>query len=324
MLTLNDYMKQSKDPFQKGLIADLLRYSDLMKIVPIESVPALRVSATRWQTMPTVAFRKYGAGYTESSGTTEPITETLALLGGDVKFDRLANKGTFIEDPVVTQMNMKAKAMAFKFNDTLINGDHAVDADAFEGLKKRVSGMPARQTIWLDANANGTGASLKVLANEANEQAFLDALHKAIKRCDGANALLSNEDTQLGLGQVLRRLKLSTSITDAYDHKWDGFQNVPLVDVGLKSDKSTEIITNTEVVADATGTSIYAVRFDTDDGVRAIDLAGAGGPNVYDPLKGGEMEAGPQNLRRIDWPVGLFHKSQYTIVRIAGFKMAAA
>ena len=212
----------------------------------------------------------------------------------------------------------------FKFNDTLVNGDHAVDADAFEGLKKRVANMPSRQTIWLDASANGTGASLKVLASEANEQLFLDALHKAIKRCDGANALLSNEDTQLGLGQVLRRLKLNTTMTDAYDHTWDSFNGVKIVDVGLKSDKSTEIITNTEVVADATGTSIYAVRFDTDDGVRAIDLKGAGGPQVYDPLKGGEMEAGPQNLRRIDWPVGLFHKSQYTIVRIAGFKMAAA
>lgn len=324
MLTLNDYFKQSKDPMQKGLIADLLRYSDLMKIVPIDSVNALRISATRWQTMPGVAFRKYGAGYTESSGTTEQFTETLALLGGDVKFDRLANIGDFIEDPVVTQMNMKAKAMAFKFNDSLINGDHAVDADGFEGLKKRVSNMPARQTIWLDASANGTGASLKVLASEATQQTFLDALHKAIKRVDGASHALCNEDTQLGLGQVLRRLKLNTSLVDAYDHKWDAFSNVPLVDVGLKSDKSTEIITNTEVVADATATSMYFVRFDTDDGVRVIDLKGGGGPNVYDPLNGGEMESGPQKLRRIDWPVGLFHKSQYSICRVAGFKMAAA
>jgi len=322
MLTLNDYFKQSTDPMQKGLIADLLRYSDLMKIVPIETVSALRVSATRWQTMPSASFRKYGAGYTESTGTVEPITETLAVLGGDVKVDRLADKGTFIEDPITTQMNMKAKAIAFKFNDTLINGDHATDADAFEGLKKRVSNMPSRQVVDIAV----AGDSLKVLANEANEQLFLDALHKAIKRVDGANALLCNEDTYLGLGQVLRRLKLNTVMTDAYDHKWDAFQNVPLVDVGLKSDKSTEIITNTEDPGDAgnDATSLYAVRLDTDDGVRGIQLEGTNGPNVYDPLNGGEMESGPQYLRRIDWPVGLFHKSQYVVCRIKGFKMAAA
>lgn len=324
MITLNDYFKQSKDPFQKAMLADMLRFSDLMKIVPVDSVPALRVSGHRWQTLPSVAFRKFGAGYTESSGTTEEFTETLSLLGGDVKFDRLASIGTFVEDPVVTQMNMKAKAMAFKFNDALINGDAAVDGDSFEGLKKRVSNMPSRQTIWLDANGNGTGASLKVLASEANEQTFLDSLHDAIKYCDGANGLLCNEKTQLGLGKVLRRLKLNTTMTDAYDHKWDTFQNVPLVDVGLKSDKSTEIITNTEAVAAADSTSIYAVRFDTDDGVRVIDLEGDHGPNVYDPLNGGEMEAGPQKLRRIDWALGLLHLSQYSIVRIAGFKMAAS
>lgn len=322
MLTLNDYFKQSKDPMQKGLIADLLRFSDLMKIVPIEDVTGLRLSATRWSTMPSVAFRKYGGGYTESTGTTEQITETLAILGGDVKVDRLANKGEFIEDPIVTQMNMKAKAMAFKFNDTLINGDHAVDADSFEGLKKRVSNMISRQTIDLAA----AGDSLKVLASETNEQLFLDALHRALKRVDGGNAILVNETSYLGLGQILRRLKLNTTMTDAYDHTWDTFQGTKLVDVGLKSDKSTEIITDTEDPGDGgnDSSSIYVARFDTDDGVRAIQLKGAGGPTVYDPLKGGEMESGPQYLRRVDWPVGLFHKSQYTIVRIKGFKMAAS
>jgi hypothetical protein len=325
MLTLNDYFKQSTDPMQKGLLADMLRFSDLMKIVPIDSVSALRVSATRWQTLPTVGFRKYGGGYTESTGTTEPFTETLALLGGDIKFDRLANIGSFIEDPIVTQMNMKAKAMALSFNWHLINGDHAVDPDSFEGLKKRVAGMPARQTIYLDSNGNGTGVTLKVLASEANEQLFLDGLAKIKNRVDGASALLGNEQSYESLGQVLRRMKISTQIADYLGKTWDSYGNVPLVDVGLMGDKSTEIITNTETIGGvADSSSIYAVRFDTDDGVRVIDLAGAGGPKVYDPLNGGEMESGPQKLRRIDWPVGLFQKSQYTIARLTGFKMAAA
>lgn len=322
MLTLNDYFKQSKDPMQKGMIADLLRFSDLMKIVPIEDVNGLRLSATRWSTMPSAAFRKYGGGYTESTGTTEQVTETLAILGGDVKVDRLANKGEFIEDPIVTQMNMKAKAVAFVFNNSIINGDQATDADSFEGLKKRVSNMASRQTVDL---AVATDA-LKVLASEANEQLFLDALHRASKRVDGANAILCNETTYLGLGQVLRRLKLNTTMTDAYDHTWDTFHGIKLVDVGLKADKSTEIITDTEDPGDGgnDSSSIYVVRFDTDDGVRGIQLKGAGGPTVYDPLKGGEMEAGPQFLRRVDWPIGLFHKSQYSICRIKGFKMAAS
>ena len=323
MLTLNDYAKLSNDPYQVGMIEDMLRYSDLAKIVPVQDVPGMRLNANRWQTLPGAAFRKFGGGYTESSGTTEQFTETLSILGGDIKFDRLSNKGSFVEDPIVTAVKMKVQATMFVLNNSIINGDHAVDADGFEGLKKRISNMSARQMIWLDANGNGTGASLKVLASEANEQAFLDALHKAIKRV-GVTHFLCNETSVIGLGQVLRRLKLNTTMKDAYDYVWDTFDGKPLVDVGLKGDQSTEIIADTEPVAANDSSSIYGVRFDTDDGVRLIQMEGGGGPTVYDPLGGKEMEIQPAYLRRFDWPVGMFHKSKFSIIRIAGFKMAAS
>lgn len=325
-VTLVDYAKQSKDPLQKGFIMDLLRYSDLLKVVPFRTVEGLQVSGQRWQTLPSAAFRKIGAGYTESTGNVEDIAETLVALGGDVKVDRfLTGNGNVIEDPLVTQMRMKAKAVAFKFNDAFINGDTASDADSFEGLKKRHSNMPSRMDIQLDA----AGDSLKVLASTANEHAFIDAIHQAVKYVDGANAILCNETTWLGLGQVARRLNLFQNITDAYGRTWStissGSAMVPFVDVGLKSDKSTEIILNTEDPGDGgnDATSIYVVRMDDEDGLHGLNLAGHE-LEVYDPLNGGEMETGPQYLRRIDWGVGLFNLSQYVIARISGFKMAAA
>jgi len=147
-VTLMDYFRQSKDPIHKAFIADLLRASQLLEQVPFVTLPGLQVSATRWLTMPSVAFRKIGAGYTEGTGKTEQIEETLYALGGDVKIDRVFTKTKNVhQDPLVTQMQMKAKAMAFQFNDSFINGDHAVDADSFEGIKKRVSNMPTRMAL---------------------------------------------------------------------------------------------------------------------------------------------------------------------------------
>ena len=325
-VTIVDYAKQSKDPLRKAFIMDLLRYSDLLSIVPFETVSGLQVSGTRWQTLPPAAFRKLNAGYTESTGTTEEIIETLVALGGDVKIDRfLTGNANVIEDPLTTQMRMKAKSVAFKFNDAFINGDVAVDADSFEGLKKRNSNMPSRMTIDLAA----AGDSLKVLASAANEHAFIDAVHQAVKYVDGATHILCNETVHLGLGQVARRLNLFQLIEDALGRHWQSISSgsnvLPFVDVGLKSDKSTEIITNTEDPGDGgnDSTSIYVVRMDTDDGLHGIDLEGHS-LDVYDPLDGGEMESGPQYLRRVDWGVGLFNLSQYVIARIKGFKMAAA
>jgi hypothetical protein len=325
-VTLIDYAKQSKDPLRKGFIMDLLRYSDLMKLVPFETVSGLQVSGTRWQTLPSAAFRRIGAGYTESTGTTEDVIETLVAMGGDVKIDRfLTGNANVIEDPLTTQMRMKAKAVAFKFNDAFINGDAAVDPDSFEGLKKRNSNMPARMTIDL-ANA---GDSLKVLAGSTQEHQFVDAIHQAVKYVDGATHILCNETTWLGLGQVARRLNLFQTLTDALGRTWNSISSgssiIPFVDVGLKGDKSTEIIPNNENPGDGgnDSTSIYVVRMDTDDGLHGILLEGHEF-DVYDPLDGGEMESGPQYLRRIDAGVGLFNLSQYVIARIKGFKMAAA
>lgn len=325
-VTLADYAKAAKDPLRKAFIMDLLRYSDLLKIVPFTTVNGLQVSGMRWQTLPSAAFRKLNAGYTEGTGTTEEILETLVALGGDVKIDRfLTGNATKYEDPLTTAMRQKTKAVAFKFNDTFINGDIAVDADSFEGLKKRNTNMPSRMTIDLAA----AGDSLKVLANATNEHAFIDAIHQANKYVDGATHILTNETVYLGLGQVARRLNLFQTLTDAIGRTWNSISSgsavLPFVDVGLKSDKSTEIITNTEDPGDGgnDSTSIYVVRMDTDDGLHGINLEGHE-MDVYDPLDGGEMESGPQYLRRIDWGVGLFNLSQYVICRIKGFKMAAA
>ena len=77
---------------------------------------------------------------------------------------------------------------------------------------------------------------------------------------------------------------------------------------------------------------MYAVRFgpvdpNTDDtkmdgeglhGVQKNRLA------VYDPLNGGEMEARPAYIRRIDWPITLsLLGDDFCIARVYGFRMRA-
>ena len=322
-VTLVDALKQSNDPLQKGFIMDLLRFGgDALAVIPFRDVNGLQVTGQRWQTIMSSGFRKLNAGYSEGTGTIEDIMETLFLLGGDIKIDRvLADAGNYIENPLATQTKMRAKSVAFQFLDSFINGDNAVNPDSFEGLKKRVANMPSRQTIDL---ADGGGDALKVLASAANEATFIDALHQAMKY-SSANYIFMNEDTWLGNGQVLRRAGLLDTTRDAYDREFEGFRGVPLVDIGFKSDKSTEVITNTEDPGDGgnDSTSMYFVNINTEDGLHGIQLSGKG-MDVYDPLDGAELESGPQILRRVDWPVGLFNLSEYSIVRLKGFKMAAA
>lgn len=313
--TLNDYLKSTDSALKKGFISDLLRYSNLLKVVPFAKEDGLQVTGTRWKTLPTAGNRKYGGGYTEGTGTVEPVSETMAFLGGDVKIEKVGAKKN-----LKTQMDMKAQAVAFAFNSAFVNGDVASNPDGFDGVKKRVGNMPARQSIDLAS----AGDSLKVLADSASRQAWIDALHKAIKY-SGATHLICNETVELGFGQVYRREGLLDQTTDAYGNVWKTFAGIPILDIGLDATE-TEIITNTEDPGDAgnDSTSLYAVRFDVRAGLHGIELSELAGLKVYDPLGGNEMEAGPQYLRRIDWAVGLFSLSQRSIVRVKGFKMAAS
>lgn len=315
-------------PINKAFIADLLRFSPVMGEIPFTSVPGMQVSAIRWQTLPSGAFRTIGGGYTEGTGTTENLEETLYALGGDVKVDRLLTKATNVyEDPLVTQMKMKAKAIAFEFNRCFVAGSHAINADEFEGLTVRVSNEPTRMTLHLDASGAGTGDSLKVLASTANTNTFVDALAQADKYVEGATHCFMNEDTYLKIEAALRRTtapSLLSTAKDSFDREILSYRGIKFIDVGLQRDKSTEIIVSTEDPGDGgnDATSIYVVRIDSDDGLHGIQLEGTS-PEPYDPLAGGELESGPQYLRRIDWAIGLMNVSNYAIARIRGFRMRA-
>lgn len=250
-LTLADLSKQEVQPLKKFILENLLRYSDLMSLVPMKKVDSLSSIVVRWKALPSVAYRQINGTYTESTGSTEQITEGVYALGGEVKFDRIFDMvSNTIEDPKKTQTQMKVRAIAYQFNDNLINGDHASDVNAPEGINKRIASyLPSRQSI-------SAGTALDVTASSANMHTFVDKLHEAIelaglrkaptikpKRGDKQpakeGALLMNRDTYLGVGRVLRRLGLLNVTQDAYGREFDSFDGVPMIDVGLKSDQST-------------------------------------------------------------------------------------
>ena len=128
--------------------------------------------------------------------------------------------------------------------------------------------------------------------------------------------MLMNRATYLGVGRVLRRLGLLDTTQDAYGRLFKSFDGVPMVDVGLKGDKSTEIITNA-YGGSSNETRIFFVRFG-DDAFQGIQL---NTPEPYDPIKAGEgagNTTGPQKLKRIDWWYGFSGNESYYASRITG------
>lgn len=318
--TLAQLAKLETQAFKKGVIMGLLRYTQLMEVIPWENVSSLQSLAIKWRKLPSGgAFRKINAGYTEdTSGDVDQVWESVYPFGGEVRFDRIFDsvKNTIV-DPKINQMNMKLKALALEFNDYFINGDQAVDPDGVEGLKKRVANMPTRQTIYF---APAAGAALDPTSAIASARAFLDHLEEVVYKCMGKpSALFMNEGMVWGLGRVLRYAQISggnvLDITkDSFDRDIPTYKGIPLVDVGLKTDQSTEIITDTEVGGNgaANATSLYGVSFGTDEGFTGIQLHDL---QSYDPLTGGELESAPVKMTRIEWPIGFASFGSFCITR---------
>jgi hypothetical protein len=311
-----------QDALARAVMLDMIRQSDLLKIVPIDDVNGFKITQTLYGTLPTVTTRAVGGTWTHNEGHFKQKQETLTIMGGEFEVDRILTfDKTVIEDPLISQAKMKALALTNAFNNMFINGNQATTPNSFDGLAARVANAPAAYTI----QPGGTSSdAYKILADAAHINAFIDALNEAIDLTQ-ANCLLMNRTTKMAISAVLRRSGLLNFSKDNYDRQWSDYMGAKLIDVGLLTNESTEIITLTEEPGDsgADATSIYAVRFDGDDGLHAIQLAGTS-PAPIDPTNGGELETAPAFMRRIDWGIGLRCFGKQPIARIYRFKPAAA
>lgn len=318
-VTLAMLAKIETDPLKKYVIMNLLREVKLMEVLPFTNVDSLKSVAVRWRMLPSTAFRQIGGGYTASEGDTEQVWEAVYALGGEINYDRVFEKvKNTIVDMKKMQTDMKLLSMALTFNDYFINGDHATDADGFEGLKKRATNMPTRQTVGF---AGAAAAALDPTSAVASGRAFIDGLEQMHYKTNRGehNAFFCNEGIKWGIGRVLRYIQAAggnfLDVTkDSFDRTVPTVWGSPVIDVGLKKDQSTEIITETEVAGDAglDATSIYAVAFNEQQGITGIQLSPL---EVYDPLNGGEQESVPAKIVRIEWWLGLAGFGSYGVVR---------
>jgi hypothetical protein len=319
-ITLAQLAQVTTDPLTKFVALKILRDSPVMQGLPFENISSLTVQAQWWETLPTGgAWRSLNEGYSSAEdGQIGEGQEALFGFGGDITFDRILEQvKNVVKDPIQLQQEGKLKSMTLDWNNVFINGDPATDPKQFAGLKKRVAALPARQTVYFAAS---NAAGLNPTNSAALAMSFFNKLEDCWHYCNGGQVsqIITNEAVILGLARAQRYAQTAGNFLDVTQdtlgrdlYTWRG---KPLLDMGTKKDMSTEIITLTETGGDsgANTTSMYFVSENMDDGLYGIQLNPL---SVYDPLNGGEMEAKPSKLRRVDWWNGLANFGRYCIVR---------
>ncbi|PKM69173.1 MAG: phage capsid protein [Firmicutes bacterium HGW-Firmicutes-2] len=275
------------DEFRKSsFILDAMTFDDAVS--PTGGGATLTYGYTRLTTQPTAAFRDVNEEYTPSNVAKLRYTADLKVFGGSFEIDRIiANMGGIVGE-VQLNIEQKVKAARALFNDTFINGDAAVNAKAFDGLEKALTGSSTE----FDP---GTAIDLSTSANiDTNYKYFIDALDEFLLGLDGKPDFLAvNSKLLAKLRACARRVGTYSTTSNEWGVNVGAYDGITLVDMGTKAGTNDNVISTDG----STGvTSLYAGRLGM-DGLHGISMAGQSPVNIWLPdfstagaVKKGEVE----------------------------------
>lgn len=294
------------DVLLNSVIEMYARNSDILRVLPFRDIPGNALRYNREETLPGVGFRGVNEGYTESVGVLNPITESLAIIGGDLDVDM------FIVDTMGTQQRavqeaMKIKALAHRWTLAFIKGDSSIDPREFDGLQRRI---PVGSSQLIDAGATSGGDALSLF--------LLDTL---IARVDNPTNLIMNKAMWLRLGQAARTQTVGGFVTYNLNQFGQRVMQYNGLEILLADEDNTgaQILPFTEANpggGTAASTSVYAVSL----GEGAMVGLQNGTMRVRDI---GELEAKPVLRTRVEWYGGMAIFQGKAAARLRGIKSAA-
>lgn len=287
--------KLSNNQLVSGVIDEIIQRDDMFSVLPFMGVNGKAYVYNRENTLGGADFLDPNDPINESAATFTEVVAKLRILAGDVDVDKFlqATMGDS-NDQMAVQIAKKAKAVARKFHETLARGDSTVDAKAFDGLPKLVTGG---QTV--SAGANGGALTLSML----------DELCDAVP--NGADVLVMRRGTIRAFRGLLR----ATYGTDAVMQQLENFGRPMLTHNGIPVIMNEFLDGGEDQGSNGDTCSVYALRLNELDGLHGIyggDSAGIVVENI------GTVQNKDATRIRLKWYAGLALKSTRSIARLKG------
>jgi hypothetical protein len=303
-LTLAEAAKLSNDMLMQGVVETIVKDSPVLQRLPFIEIVGNGLTYNQEKTLPNIDFYDVGDTWAESTPTFEQLTANLKIMGGDADVDNfLKSTRSNIQDLEAAVIEMKAKALRDKFEDTVIYGNAAVNAKQFDGLRKLINtGAAGAQVIAV----GDAGATLTL--------AKLDELIDAVKGGKPDILLMSRRSRR----KINALVRAAGGMTETERDSWGNFiQLWDSVPIGVN-----DWILDTHVVAGgvetaATGgdcSTIYAVQL----GEGA--LCGLTSPGHLQVESVGALENKDASRTRVKWYVSLALFSSIKAAALIGVK----
>lgn len=252
--------QQVVDTFRRNsIIMDALVFDDAVS--PGTGGSTLTYGYVVTKNAATAAGRAINQEYTPQEASREKKTTDLVVMGGSFQIDRVLAQTDGAVDEVAYQLSEKSKATVGRYQYLFINGKGSV-ATEFDGLNELLKGA--------DTEFDASAIDISVV-DEDSADALVEALDNAIAEMDGKPThIIANSKAITKIKQVARKLGYKTASEDAFGRTIDGYDGIPLVDMG----KYNNGVTNADIVPVSDGaTNIYLVRIGL-DGLHGVSVKG--------------------------------------------------
>jgi hypothetical protein len=292
-LTLAEASKLSNDVLLTGVVETIIKDSPILQSLPFIEIVGNGLTYNRENAAATAAFYDVGDTWSESTPTFTQITATLKIVGGDADIDNfLIATRSNLQDLEAAVVQLKAKAVQQKFEDTFVNGDTGSDAKAFDGVDKLTE---SGQTLSMGVN----GATLTL--------AKLDELIDLIKG-GKPNVLLMSKRSRRSLNNLARTAGgfLETDRNE-FGQMVQYYDGIPVGVCDYISDAKTVGTSND-------CSTVYAVQL----GEGA--LSGLTSPGGLQVERVGSLETKDATRTRIKWYVSLALFNTLKLAKLVGVR----
>jgi len=303
-LTLAEASKLSNDILLQGVVETIVKDSPILQRLLFIEIVGNGLTYNQEKTLPSVDFYDVGDTWAESTPTFEQKTANLKIMGGDADVDNfLKTTRSNIQDLEAAVVELKAKAVKDKFEETFIYGDVTANAKQFDGLRKLIDTTTAGDQLIAMSD---TGATLTL--------AKLDELIDAVKG-GKSDMLLMSRRSRRKLNALVRA---SGAMIDSDRDQWGNFVQLwDGIPIGVN-----DWILDTHAVSGGveTGTTggdcstIYAVQL----GEWALCGLTSPGHLTVEPI--GSMESKDATRTRVKWYVSLALFSSVKAAALIGVK----
>ena len=300
-LTLAEAAKLSNDLLLAGVIESIIKDSPVLQQLPFVEIVGNGLTYNRENVAPTAAFFAVGDTWAESTPTFTQVTTSLTILGGDADVDNYVKQTrSNVQDLEAAVVELKARAVRDKFEDTFINGDTATDngdtatdANSFDGIDKTTV---AGQTVSMGTN----GATLS-----------LDKLDELIDTVEGGkpHMLLMSRRSRRKLGALSRATGSGMLETerDEFGRMVQFYDGIPV--------EINDYISDAKTVGSSTDCStIHATQLG--EGA-LVGLSGPGGLLVE---RVGSLETKDATRTRVKWYVSIALFSTLKLAKLTGVR----